>query len=227
MSVLLAIMSYPGGNATVHRHFPFFKRQGADWIYGIGTTDGGCEWPNGISGEIDVGGDRYIDGPHLPTRLLDTIETLLLRPWRHLCLAEYDTLFLKPIPVESVKTVAGHFAGGPTWGSKAKCFVHNPWCFARDSAIRFLGAGRGAIAGGMCPDRLPHGASTPECSPDVFLAAVCEANAIPMQFDLWSEYSRNSLDVPGHLEEARQACRDGVQVIHGVKTNEQLEYILS
>ncbi len=220
-------MSYPGGNAAVFRHLPFFLGQGANWIYGIGTEGGKCEWPKGINGTRDIGADKYIDGPHLPNRMLDTLDHMLLLPWSHLIICEYDTLFLKPIPAESVITIAGFHAGGPTWGSKAKCFVHNPWVFARECAIRFLMAGQLAIKDGLCPDREPGGPSTAECSPDVFLAAVCEANKIPMQFDLWREYSRNSLDIPGHLEEARQAYRDGFDVLHGVKTAEQLAYILS
>lgn len=228
MSVALAILSYPAGSAAVQRHWKFFQNQKADRIYGIGTVDGLCKWPEELKCIRNIGEDRYIEGPHLPNRLLATIRAMLLEPWSTLILCEPDTLFLKPIPAEKVVTVAGFHAGGVTWGSKAKCFVHNPWCFSRDCAIRFLMAGQVAIDDGLCPDRLPHGASTPECSPDVFLAAVCEMNSIPMQFDLWREYSRNDLSsFPEHLPEARQAYLDGYEIIHGCKHEHELSFILS
>lgn len=226
-SVLLAIMSYPGGNDTMARHWPYFQNQKADWVYGIGTIDGKCQWPEGIRSSLDVGENRYIDGSHLPRRMLDTIEILLLRPWRVLILTEYDTVFFKPIPAEKVMTTAAHYAGGQTWGSKAKRFYHNPWVFERQAAIRFLYLGRAALEDGICPERASGQASSPECSPDVFFGYVMEQADIPVQIDLWRQYSRNSLDIQEHLEEARQAYQDGVNVIHGIKTREQLEFIIS
>ena len=225
-SVLLAVMSYPGANATFARHWPYFERQQADWVCGIGTTNGKCEWPDGVQ-QLDIGESRYIDGSHLPRRMLDTIEVLLLMPWRVLILCEYDTVFFKPIPTKKLTTAAGHLAGGKTWGSKANAYYHNPWVFTREIAIKFLYLGRAALEDGICPDRESGQPSTPECSPDVFFGYVMEQGGIPVQIDLWREYSRNSFDLPGHLEEAQVAYRDGVDVIHGIKTKEQLDFILS
>ena len=222
----MAFFSYPGANATVQRHWPYFQRQEADWVYGIGTIDGKCEWPEGVH-PLDVGEDRYIDGTHLPRRLLDTIEILLLRPWRVLALLEYDVVIFKSMPFDRVETSAAHFAGGQTWGSQARWFAHCPWVFARDTAIRFLKAGREALAEGIVPERASGNPSVPEASPDCFYGYVMDRAGIPFQRDMWQEYSRNSFDVPGHLEEARQAYRDGVSCIHGIKTQEQLDFILS
>ena len=226
MSVMLAVMAYPGANATVARHWPYFENQKADWVYGIGTTDGKCEWPEGVS-SIDIGSDRYIDGSHLPRRVLDTIETMLIMPWRVLMLVEYDTVIFKPLPAENVKTAAAHFAGGQVWSSKARWFAHNPWVFERESATIFLKWGRQAIADGLIPERTAHNPSVPEASPDVFFGLICEMAHIPVEFHLWDEYSRNSFDIPGHLEEAREAYRNGVHCIHGIKTREQLEFIVT
>ena len=63
-------------------------------------------------------------------------------------------------------------------------------------------------------------------SPDVFFGRVCYDMEQRVQTDLWTEYTRNSLDCHGHLDEARQAYRDGIDIIHGVKTQEELDYIL-
>lgn len=224
MSTLLGIFSYPAANERMARHYPYFLNQKADWIYGIGTTDGLCRWPEGVR-EIDVGDNRYIEGPHLPNRLLDTIEALLLLPWDNLILTESDTLFFKPIDITNLWTVAAHRAGSATWGSKAQSFYHNPWAFKRYIAHVFLAAGRKAIKDGICPDRGRGIPSTPECSPDVFFGYVCESINLPVQ-ELWTEYSRNDLSIPEHLHEAKLAFLAGVQVIHGIKTEVELEVIL-
>lgn len=227
VSVLLAIFSYPAANATVQRHWPYFQRQEADWVYGIGTIDGKCEWPEGVS-SLDIGKDSYIDGPHLPNRMLDTIEAMLLMPWDVLMMVEYDTLILKSIKVHKMKYEAAcHLAGGATWGSKTSWFGHNPWLLKREVASDFLKFGRKAIQEDVCPDRDRGQPSTPECSPDVFWAYVLDHAGTRVQTDLWQEYSRNSFDVPGHLEEARQAYLNGVDCIHGLKTQDQLDFILS
>lgn len=226
MSTLLAVFSYPGANQTLARHYPYFQLQAADWLYGIGTRDGVCEFPEGMR-EIKIGDNRYIDGPHLPNRMLDTIEKLLSMPWDELILTEYDTVFFRAIELDYLWTAAGHHAGGAIWGSKAKAFYHNPWAFRRTSAQAFLDAGREAIAAGICPGRERGAAPTAESSPDVFFGYVCESIKLPVQTDLWSEYSRNSFDIPGHLEEARAAYRSGVHCIHGIKRKEELDFILA
>ncbi len=226
MSTTLAIFTYPGANATLARHWPYFLNQKADALYSVVTTDPfpKCEVPTDTR-TIAVGENGYIDGPRLPNRLLDTIELLLLRPWSALILAEYDTVFFHPIDLTYLWTVASHYAGSQTWGSRAKSFYHNPWVFTRVTAQAFLDAGRAAIKEGICPGRESGQAPTPECSPDVFFGYVCESLKMPVQKHLWSEYSRNSLDVEGHLEEARLAYRTGTHVIHGIKTEKELEYI--
>jgi hypothetical protein len=220
VSVLLSIMSYPGANDTVKRHWKYWRIQQADWLYGIGTTGGGCSWPETISGTREIGANKYILADHLPRRICDTIQSMLDLPWTILVLIEYDCLILKRIPVEQMEHgIAAHLAGHRTWNSKAQRFYHNPWIFMREAAIKFVEAGRKIIEEGVCAE------NTPESSPDVFFALVCERNEWPVQTDLWKEYSRNSLDNPVHLEEARQAVQNGVDVVHGIKTQQQLEYV--
>ncbi len=228
MSTTLAIFTYPQGSETLKRHWTYFLNQKADALYSVVTTDvfPRCEVPPDTR-TIAVGESGYIDGPRLPNRLLDTIEMLLMRPWSALILTEYDTVFFKPIDLTYLWTVAGHYAGSQTWGSKAKSFYHNPWVFTRATAAAFLGAGRAAIREGICPGRVSGQGPAPECSPDVFFGYVCESLKMPVQKHLWTEYSRNSLDIEGHLGEARDAYQQGVQIIHGIKTQKELEFILS
>ena len=63
--------------------------------------------------------------------------------------------------------------------------------------------------------------------PDCFLAWVCQEANVPVKFDLMKEFSRNSLDLAGSLEDARKARLDGCDIIHGVKSQKELDYIMS
>ncbi len=187
----------------------------------ITTTNTLCECPPDAL-RLAIGVDKRLNGPHLPKRLIDTIQGLLDVPWRILIVAEYDCLILKRLQVENMNPdaeLALYLAGGQTQGSIAQHFYHVPWVFRRDAAIRFVEAGRRILDKGICS----YG--SPESSPDVFVGLIVERFGFKLQTDLWRQYSRNSFDRPGHLEEARQAYRDGVDVIHGCKTAEELAFI--
>lgn len=225
MKTHLAIHSYPGGNATLERHWPYFQRQKADEVWGIGTRDGDCRWPDNIAW-MDICENRYIDGPALPERMIDTISMLFPMDWDILIVCEYDTLFLNRIHVERMAApMAAHFAGGKTWESKSNSFYHNPWVFKRDACLPFVDEGRKVIEEGLCPGRLQGQAATPECSPDVFFGLIAERTGMEVDARLWREYSRNSMDLPGHLDGAREAYQNGVDIIHGIKTRHELDYI--
>ena len=82
MNLLLVIQSYPGATYAVNRQWPFYLNAGAYEIHGIGTTDNGCIWPDGVKSVL-IGDNKYIDGKHLPNRLLDTIEYCLKTNFSH------------------------------------------------------------------------------------------------------------------------------------------------
>lgn len=218
MSFLLAIMSYPAGTPTLGRHWDYFKRAGADELYVIGTWEQKDKPDPKEAGYWCIGENKYIWAEHLPNRLLDTLEAMLsLGRHEFIMIAEYDTLFLNPIPIEQMSMrVAAHYAG---MKDKGIAFYHNPWLFKKDFAQDFIEEGRKVVAEDICKY------NTAESSPDVFFGLVCARLGEPVQTDLWIEYSRNSLDVPGHLEEARLAFQEGYDVIHGIKTAAELEFI--
>ena len=217
MKLLLAIQSYTKANPVVARHWPYYLNAGADEIHGIGTTDGGCVWPEGTV-SVEIGANRYISGKHLPSRLLDTIQYCLTTDSSHFCIIEYDVLFFSKIPEWS--GIAAHLAGFKLPNSQASFFIHNPWLIDRPTAEILLEVGRQLIA-----KEWPHGCV--EGSPDCFLAWVCQEANVPVKFDLMKEFSRNSLDLAGSLEDARRARLDGCDIIHGVKSQKELDYIMS
>lgn len=217
MKLLLAIQSYTKANPVVARHWPYYLNAGANEIHGIGTTDGGCVWPEGTV-SVEIGANRYISGKHLPARLLDTIQYCLTTDSSHFCIIEYDVLFFSKIPEWS--GIAAHLAGFKLPNSQASFFIHNPWLIDRPTAEILLEVGRQLIA-----QEWPHGCV--EGSPDCFLAWVCQEANVPVKFDLMKEFSRNSLDLAGALEDARKARLDGCDIIHGVKSQKELDYIMS
>lgn len=213
MNLLLAIQSYEKATPTISRHWPYYLKAGADEIHGIGTTNGNCVWPEGVK-SYQIGEEGYIGGDRLPRRMVDIISHFLSTEFSHLCLIEHDVVFYKEIP-RDWSGVWGKLAGGRINNSYSSFFVHCPWFMDRESAERIVASGRP-----MLKD-IKDG--SPEEGADIFLAWVCEANNIPIQFDLMDQYTRNSLDIPWQMEEARQARIAGAGVIHGVKTAKHLE----
>ena len=217
MSLLLAIHSYPGGNDALQRHWPYFQNAGASEIWTIGTEGGGTKAPEGVVYEI--GANSYIDSEHLPNRMLNTLDKMLsCEEFDWLMLAEYDTLFVHQIDLSKIeKPVAAHLAG-----VHPQCkFYHGPWVMNREFAEAFVTAGRMIVKSGVC------NYNSRESSPDVFFGLVCQQLGQDVQDDLWTEFSRNSYDIPGDLDEARTAVRNGVDVVHGIKHEHELAYILS
>lgn len=234
VNLLLAIHSWSGANEILARHWPYFQNAGASSIVGIGTdgshrsypepTLAKCVFPKGVDDIAIIGDDAYMAGNNLVRRLMETMDWMLGQPpyWPaedRFAIVEYDTIFLRPVP--EFTGTAAYQAGGPTWGSKAATgFYHNPWLFDRDDGTRLVQQLGHILAEGHCK----YG--TPESSPDVAFAWACERAGIEVQ-QLLKEYSQNTLDLPHFLDEAREAVRAGAHCIHGVKTAEQLDYILS
>lgn len=225
--MILLVHSYPGANAAFARHYPYFFKAQADRIVGIGTDDGGCKFPEGCESTI-IGKNCYIDGAVLPQRLLDTLKFGIEQNDPVIVVCEYDTLFFNALPIQRMEhAVAAHHAGGSTWGSKSNSIWHNPWVFFREAAQRFVEVGQEAIDEGICGNKNGVSYGAPEASPDVFVGYCVEKYNIPIQGRVWSQFSRNSLDIPGDLGKAREAYRSGVDVLHGAKSERELSYILS
>lgn len=225
-TLVLAIHSYPGANGAAHRHYPYWQRSGADSIVGIGTISGlipqmdnkpdpPCEWPEGME-TVNIGGNRYIDGPHLPQRMIDTLQWFIdKREEDYICIIEWDTIFLKPIQRPFFKGISSHLAGGKPHGLACNYFIHNPYLMDAKTALKIINAGNKLIKEGEFVGG----------SPDTFLGHLTERFNVPLKTDAWTQFSRNSLDNEGDLKKAREAYLAGVDVIHGIKQAHELEFI--
>lgn len=214
MRVLLAVFTCASCSPTLLRHWEYFLNQKADNYCVITTEDKHCAIPLSVTQRVSIGIDSYILGAHLPRRMVHTIQWCLNRDdWDTLILAEYDTVFFKPIPLEDRwNSCSAHLAGNYPEGA----FYHNPWVFDRNAASLFVAHGS---------HRLPFiQDGSREASPDVFFGVVTKEAGIEVTSP-WREFSRNSMDNHGDLDLARACYRDGYEVIHGIKTKEELEYI--
>lgn len=211
MNLAIAIHGYPGTGPAAVRHLPYWQKSGADLLIGISTTDGKCEWPEGME-SVSIGRNAYIDGAHLPQRLIDTLRFLLLLPFDRLAIIEWDCLFFSPLP--EFTGMCGFHAGNQSPGMRAHRYYHCPWAWDRDTAKLWLAEA----------DKAVKEVADHEASPDVFLGWVAERAGIEVQ-QPWVGFSRNSLDLSGDLELAREARLNGANSMHGVKTERELNYI--
>lgn len=217
--LLMAVHSYPGANPIVARHWQYYHNAGADQIIGIGTEGSGCEWPENIP-TASIGVNRYMDGKsdHLCRRFIQTIEECFMNgmEWDHLCIIEYDAIFLKPMPRDLPAGIVAHLAGGTPAGCTCTRFYHCPWIMDRETARRVISCGKQMIA----ERDIELG------SPDCFLGKMIDRFSLPITDCPFPVYSRNSLDIPAHLEEAKQAVKSGAVMIHGVKDAKMLAALM-
>lgn len=219
MKTALIIQSYAGANAIVARHWPFYKRSGFE-LFGVGRTNTRCEWPGPIPTK-DIGEDSYINGDNLPRRLVDTLrwatDDKTFDDFTHFMVIEYDTVFLRQPPHDTELQVAAHRAGPNIPPMKSNSFYHNPWWFSRERAIQFALKGDLLLSRGE--NELGH--------PDFFFGFVFQELGMEVKH-LEGTFSRNSLDIPSDRILARDRIRAGeLWAVHGVKTQAQLEEILS
>lgn len=215
MKTVLAVFTCASCSPTLLRHWPFFLRQEADENIVITTTDTLCLVPDDVE-VIKIGIDQYLSADHLPSRLITALAELLQREWDILILCEYDTVIFNRIKVEEMQgKVAAHLAGHAPWP-----FYHNPWVFKRKYATDFVAEGYLVIREGIC------GYATPASSPDVFFGLVVQRLGWFVDTTLWKEFSRNSMDCSGDLERAAQSLREDTDVIHGIKHEHELAYLL-
>jgi hypothetical protein len=214
--MICLVHSYPGANSICARNYPTWKQAGFDKIIGIGTTDGGCTWPDNMS-YVNIGVNSYVDRDVLPRRLVDTVQFMTsLAGWDEACIIEYDVIMLKPFP-SIPKGFSSPCKGGPQPWRKGNKFFHPPWVADRDSWNKILIGGleclkAGEIEGG---------------SPDCFIGWVCDRHGIPIHENTFTTYSRNTIDNQTWMEEARVARHEGATAIHGCKTKECFDHIFT
>jgi hypothetical protein len=211
----LIVQTYPGANETVFRHYPYWQKSGADHIVGLVTDDEQCLWPT--NDVVVAGVNRYVEGKHLPLRLLQSLEAGLDTGADEIVVIEYDVVFFRPLPPAPARGIAMVPTCGPQSGYKSSRAFHCPWQMSRDTALRAFLVGHELLANGENESGMP----------DYFIGLLAERAGIPVIENHFTRYTQNTIHTPEHLAEAHEAFRTGVHAIHGIKTAENLSFIVS
>lgn len=220
MNTLLCIHSYPAAKERVFRHWPYYLIP--KWpIIGIDCEDGEHEWPHGTP-HIGIAKNRNLDGTeNLCVKLVQTFQLALETSFQTICVIEHDSVFLKEPqkhPGGLVTLLAGGYTGTgekPKWANCKTCrFFHTPWWADRDTAQVIV----------ECGNRLLGQGEWENGSPDVFISRIIDETGLKWtQANTWSCNSLNELNKPG----CSTAIRGGAWYVHGIKTPEDLEWVLS
>lgn len=218
MSTLLVVQSYGGAYEQVRRQWPHFMLPGWD-ICGCCPEDDHHPWPPDIRYCELIGKSAYLS-PELVKTWVKTWETLLFRDcykkYDDFCMIEYDAVFLQQPPPHPGGAFL-HLTGGAIGGVfKATKFFHNPHWLDRAAAAIVVEEGNKMLSEGEFEGG----------SPDVFMGRITDRRP-----DLkWTEsntFSVNGNDLMNRGPQAAEAIRNGVWFLHGLRTQEELDWILS
>lgn len=218
MKTLCLIHSYPGAAETLALLWPGFKRSGYDLV-GVNTIDGLCLWPEPIP-TITIGRNIHWlnDRRSLPTRMVNSFRYFLSTEYDQCFVCEYDSYFHGKPPEFPAGFVCNH-VGGQLPDSDALYLLASPWIADREAARLIVEHGTDLILEGAC-EKGPHG------SPDVFLSLVVQRAGMSFTH-AEKAYTANTIEGEPYLSEARKALANGAVFFHGVKTQQQLDDLLT
>lgn len=221
MKHAVLIHSYPGANEVVSRHWDYYKVSGGD-LFGIGTNDGKCVWPEPVPfiNPVDSG---YTDVKcRLPQKLVQSFKWFVYDPifsdYDTCCVIEYDSLFLSRLPDHPGGLVTKLAARCPEkWNVKSPFSLHPPWWADRKTSEQIAEFGKRMIADGECENG----------GPDIFLGLLVSRFNIKWSDTGNGSWSCNSLDMRVRYPEAIKAARhNDCWYIHGLKEPEQLACLI-
>lgn len=218
MNTILVIQAHPGVEDVLERHWPFWNASGAT-LFGMERIGAMVKWPERIP-SVASGLPGYVNGDNLPRRLVASFREALDRfpEATSICVIEYDCLVLKPLvwPEGPYRQcLISHQAGGSDEGFKSSQYFHCPWFCDRGTAVRIANQGMHLI---KFTREIEQG------FPDRFMGLIVDR--LSLRVTPANSYSRNALDTPQYLEEARQARKNGVSFIHGIKNKEMFDAVM-
>lgn len=225
MPTLLAIHSYPKARDTVWQHWPFYKSTG--WrILGVDCVNGHHPWPEN-NPSVGIAYDRYWDKTdNLVRKLIGTFEFVLNEPSMaeitDICIIEHDAIFIRHPPRHPgglMATLSGHWdqrtgvvTGCPQ--TRSYPFYHTPWWADRETAQIIVNRGHEMIAN----------RDTAMGAPDFFIGMLATKHGL--KFTPANTWSVNSGDFESRKDSLPDAIRRGVFYIHGLKTMDQLKWVM-
>jgi len=210
----LVVFTYAGQQEMVNRHHAYFERGGSDIIY-IYPKDATLLAPKGVTG-IAIGKSEHY-GSELMQRMGIGIGLVAAMNYDTIAVVEGDSIVLRPIPdaqPSGIDCFLYDTNGDPQW--KAKHYVHWPWLMS--GATAYL-VGRGLQA-------MVEAGDIERGFPDRMLGLCAERLDIELRHRPDLTYSRNRVDAPEYIQQARTAIASGAVFVHGLKTQLDIDAIL-
>lgn len=208
----IVVVAHPGVNEIIHLHEPFWRKTGLP-IIGVDHVGGGCTWANGNPFALQIGGPPDSKKHRWVDRFLEIINWCTVHTnYDDFLITEYDGVIVRKPPAHP-GGIVGTLAGHKSDGFLAKSFYHCPWWMDRPSAEDFLRRARIMLDFNLSE----HGFI------DRFLGAYGELYGVPIQ--QMNTYSRNTIESPEEIEDARKAVAENCWFIHGIKSKEVLDAI--
>jgi len=213
---LLIIQSYSSALPQLTWTWPHYLTAGWD-ILGVTPEDAPHPWPSGVRSKC-IGRSGYAIGTNeIIKKLIGVFEYVLgpeFKEYTDFCMIEYDGFFLRKPPAHP-----GGFctclSGGGIQGFKASKFFHTPWWPDRAFTEIIVEEGKKMMA----EDEWERG------SPDFFLALLCERRNMDfVQSHTWSVNGGSYAHLRQH---AVQPIKNGIWYLHGIRTKDELDEVLS
>lgn len=208
----LVVFTFAGQQAMLDRHLPTFRNRGADIVV-VSPCNAPMIVPTDVIG-LQIGRSEYC-GEGLTHRIGMALTIISALGYETICCIEGDSIVLGEIPDADPFAVDCIMFESEDPSFKATHFCHWPWIFSSVTAScigeLFLDSIRSKDIERGFPDRL--------------LGWCCQS-AFDLRHIGKLAYSRNLIDRPQYLEEAKQAVRDGARFIHGIKTKEVFDALI-
>jgi hypothetical protein len=215
-NTLLAIMSYAKAEEQVNWSWPHYRKSGLP-IMGSCPTNSNHRWPNDCEYDQPLGLEGY-STPELIRRWVGIFNLFTADPmfakYDAIIVIEYDAVFLKP-PPPVPDGVFTHLAGGNIPGFKAERFYHCPWAASRSAATVIAEEGRKMIEEGIFEGG----------SPDFFLGHIIDRRPDLHLYETGT-FSVNGGNLTDRKDAAVHALKMGTWFLHGLRTKEELAWIL-
>lgn len=218
MNTLVVIITHQGAQALLDRNWPWWVKGGYPLTIVEHADKPSMRIPtpfvNGYSVQLLRVGTDPDRMPHRWVgRFMAIMEACSQMPGpTDFCFIEADGIFTRPLPPHPgglVTTLAGHKSPG----FRGHNYYHTPWWMDRKTMGAVLFWGRRMLNADLDEagfiDRFIG-----------LMELLYDLTIVPA-----SSYSQNSLDQSHFLEQARAAIAKGAYYVHGVKTQQHLDYV--
>ncbi len=206
---VIVVFAHAGEKEMFNRHLPYWRQHNLPIILST-PKDAPLEVPIPT---IRCGTSGH-SGQGALNRVIEAFKAMLLTHYDVFLFAECDCVIFRKPPEHPGEGMTAFVFGNAEERFAAKQFPHGLWYFDRKTIKGLL------FAIAYSPQVFEGGYG------DRWLGALCQIAGLK----IWHEatcFSRNSLDRPEFIRDAKFAYQNGAWWIHGIKTEEMLRQVIS